>query len=502
MTIPSLFARAFHRPLRSLLAAAALAASVGLTQAAHAQLGSRTAFGESFQPDIMQRDLTLITQILQLEEWQRPIVEALVEDYSTAFMSGAEATKERMKQAAIEAAKSGNASGPGDVVLAKVMEKHAQWRQEKQQIFERFVASLKSQLGPQQQELWPKFERALRRERQLHEGELSGESVDVWLLMNRMQLSPAEQDAVRPVLDTYEVALDQALVNRMSNIARLEGDVSNALQTQDFSKAQDIQDSIMQLRILVRNTNEEGVANIAQALGGERGEEFRRLAMETGYKDAFRPHPVLTLIDQALQIETLTPEQITQIKELRADLEKASDDYNQRFYQMLRDEEPKIPRRKLQWTMEKKANGGQRPQPTPQSANNADPIVKMRAEREQMGEPYRVRLMAILTPEQQPMLPGGAKLDPSAVRPKDPDAKNQPTFGQEQVSTAAPSNSTRDGARGKGRAPREGRRDPRGAAGGAPSGAPGGGQSGNQPAPPANGGGSTGGGSGGGGSGK
>jgi hypothetical protein len=123
-----------------------------------------------------------------------------------------------------------------------------------------------------------------------------------------------------------------------------------------------------------------------------------------------------------------------------------------------------MPRLKVQMQKERRAGGAQ---PTPQGSNMSDPIVRMRVEREQVGEPYRQRLMAILTPEQQPLLGGAGKLDPEMVRAKDPEIKQRPaTAGN--VLTTTPDEDAADprGDRARRREAQQ-RRDQRGAAEGA-----------------------------------
>ncbi len=416
--------RLTHRTLiargRTLLGTAVLVAAAAIAAPTHAQFGGRASFGEAFQPDMLQRDMVLLVETLNLDELQRPVMEALLEDYMVGFNTGVDALKDRMKTASQEGAKAN--PGNGDAILAKVMEPLNSWRSEKRRLLDKFFADVKSQLGPQQLERWPKFERALRRERQLPEGELSGESVDLWAVLGRMQLSPTEQEAIRATLDTYEAALDEALANRVAKMAALESELGEAMRNMDYDRGGNVQDRIMALRILVRGANDQGIEAITQAMGA-RGDEFRRAALEAGYADVYRPHPVMQLIDTARKIESLSAEQVAQIDTLRAEFQVACDGENVKFYEMLRAEEPKQPRRKVQAMLDRRAGQTRSAPSTPQASNQADPIVKLRVERDKMGEPFRERLMAILTPDQQATIPGAAKFDGDRVRPKDPHAK-------------------------------------------------------------------------------
>jgi hypothetical protein len=413
-----------HRPLarrvRLALGAAVIAAAALAAVPANAQFGGRASFAGAFQPDIMQRDLPLMVQTLGLEDWQRPIIETLLDDYISNFNAGVEAAKERMKNASAEGAKA--APGNGDAILQKVMEQLSSWRNEKDRMLEKFVADLRSQLGDQQMERWPVFERALRRERDLPDGDISGESVNLWSILAHMQLGAGDQENIRPALQAYEVALDTALVTRTRKMAELENELRDAMLTMDYERGASVQDRIMALRVQVRAANDAGIDSIAAALGA-RGDEFRRMALEAGYPDAYRKHPLFQLFDTVSKLDTLTPEQLQQIDALRTDFDAACVEMSSRFYEMLRAEEPKEPRRRVQAMLDRRAGETRSAPSTPQGSNQADPIVKLRAERDRMGEPYREKLMAILTPEQQAQLPGVEKYEDAKRQPKDPNAK-------------------------------------------------------------------------------
>jgi len=458
-------ARTFAPSIRNAVGAFAVAAAVGLSAApAHAQFGGRASFGEAFQPDILQRDITLMMSTLGLEEWQRPVIEALLQDYMTGFTTGVEALKDRMKQASMDATKSAGTNG--DAILDKVMAPINSWRDEKRRMQDKFMADVKSQLGPQQLERWPSFERAMRRERMLPNGDLSGESVDLWAAMSRLQLTTAEVESAKPAVAAYEVALDDALVNRNQRMLQIEPELAEAMRAMSYDRGADLQDKIMTLRIAVRSANDEGIETIAQAIG-ERGPMFRRFALEAGYPDVYRPHPVMILMQQARAMTSLTAEQATQIDALMTEFAGACDAENAKLYEAVRAEEPKAPRKRVQAMQDRKSGGNAS---TPQGSNNADPVVKARLDRERMGEPYRERLLAILTPEQRSELPGSLKTEgPASGRslvsggPKGVAVEPAPEGINAREGGAA--QSAPDGAGSATERPAPQRRDQRGAAG-------------------------------------
>jgi hypothetical protein len=294
-----------------------------------------------------------------------------------------------------------------DQVLARTMEPLNAWRQEKERLGEKFMTDVKSQLGPQQLERWPNFERAVRRERLLPEGELSGESVDLFAMVTRMQPSPAEDEALRGTMTAYELALDEALRARAERSKQLRSAMEQAMGARDTERQADVQDQMMQASIAVREVNDRAIDSIAGAFG-ERGAAFRRTALEAAYPEVFRAHPVMLLMQQARKLDSLTEEQAQQIDALMSEFSGAVDEANLRLMTVVRDDEPKAPRRRLKAAAERRAAGGAGSPGT----RPDDPVATARADRDRMGEPYRARLMAILTPEQQSELPGGPRPDP------------------------------------------------------------------------------------------
>ena len=451
---------------RSLGCALAVCAAATLSTPSNAQFGGRAGFAKAFAPDILQRDITLINSVLQLEEWQRPIVEALMQDYVTGFNTGTDALKEKLKSAQ-QAASGGGNTNP-DAILDEIMKPIGPWLEEKRRLSESFLANLKSQLGPQQLERWPSFERALRRERYLPDGDISGESVDLWAVMARMEPTPAEQEATKAAFAQYEVVLDDALVARERAMDAVQEKLTQAMRAMDFEAGAKQQETIMGARIAVRTVNDAAVDTIANALG-ERGGDFRRRALEAGYPEVFRIHPVTVLMQQARDLDGITEDQRSQIDALLAEFAGACDVENMKMLEAVRAEEPKAPRRRAEAAARRSAGGASGAPGAGQGPSQDDPIVKGRLERERMGQPYRERLMAILTPEQQAMLPGSVKIDPQGVAKENANREKSAAInGVESSDSPIPKDRrTRAPAR---RDPRQGGGEPAPAGGADPSG--------------------------------
>ena len=161
--------------LRTVLLAAATAAPLLLAGQARAQFSAAAGLADAFRPEFLDRDVPLFVEQLKLEDWQRPIVEMLLQDYTTTFQSGVEQMKEEMKESALVI---GN-SGRTEEAMETILEPIAVWDAERRQLRDEFLLNVKAQLSPEQTARWPRFEMCLRREKELPKAELSGEGVDL-----------------------------------------------------------------------------------------------------------------------------------------------------------------------------------------------------------------------------------------------------------------------------------------------------------------------------------
>ena len=84
----------FHWDLRrrTPLGTAVVLAILGLaTGAVHAQIGEMAGFTDSMRREYLSRDLTIISEALELDKSQKDILQTLYDDYKADFDKGLEA---------------------------------------------------------------------------------------------------------------------------------------------------------------------------------------------------------------------------------------------------------------------------------------------------------------------------------------------------------------------------------------------------------------------------
>ncbi len=400
--------------LRNRLALAVLAAGCAFASVptASAQFGGRSGMASMFTPDFLPRDLPIFVDALALEEWQRPVLEVLLQDYDTNFNTAADGVRAKMASFK-EVAAGANA----ERVLEMISEPLVAWTAEKKRLREDFLAGVRGTLGDTQVENWPRLERALRREKSLPLGELSGESIDLTVIVREVQPSPLALDGARTAIEQYEVALDAALATRDEALDTAIAPLLRAMSAADANSGVAAQEAIMQKRVLVRGAQESGIAAIAAALGGEYGPALERRALEKSFPQVFRPDPITPLIEGAQALPDLTDDQKTQLSALGTQFGFDLNGVRVALMDAYKATEPSEPRRRTELARQKAEGQTVRLTDAPQ-------VEDAKKQREDLYEKYRNLLAGILSPEQRTAVPGFVK-EPSGSSEKEAAMREQ-----------------------------------------------------------------------------
>lgn len=371
-----------------------------------AQFGGSAGFADAFRIEFLERDLPLFVETLQLEDWQRPIVEALLQDYQVKFTVGVESVRDQMKTMTERLATTRE-----DQVMKMILEPLDQWNDRRAQYRLDFLMNVKAQLSPDQIARWPHFERTLRREKSLPKGELMGESIDLFLVSRKMRMPYEVQESLEPVLMEYEVSLDISLANRDQRIESLQDDIKDAMSEMDFEKGLKAMDQIMASRVRVRQVQDEYIIRIADTLPADWSETFETTAMKEAYPKVYRPTPIEALLKSVRQDPTLTEDQKRQLDAIEVDFDEQRGVLENRLLQAYRINEPQAPRVKVQ-TMLDRRDGKKKGIREP---TEMDTIA---AQRNDLVFETRKRILAVLSPEQIGDIPGTPKDKPDRNAPR------------------------------------------------------------------------------------
>lgn len=383
---------------RMMLSAAVVAAGLACaaTPSASAQI-SRGGMASLFVPDFLPRDLPVFVDALTLEEWQRPILETLLDDYKTNFDTAAEGVRSSMGSL-----KDVAANTSPDKIIELISRPLVSWNDEKKKLRAEFLESVRSQLSDVQLESWPSLERALRREKALPNGELSGESLNLVLITREIDAPPIVADGAAASIEAYEIELDRALEARETELESTIASKLRAMGPNDNRELLAIEQRIMQRRLAVRQAQETGLAGIRDALGSEYGVQFEKRALRRAFPQVYGPDPVTPLFEAALALTDLTPDQGTRLNDLRTRFDAEHGALQTRFADTIRRTEPDEPRRRAEALATKAAGGAPK-------FGDAPEIDAIKNERQEMYTRIRAAIAEILNDAQKELVPGFGK---------------------------------------------------------------------------------------------
>ena len=432
---------------RFLLAAAVTAASFTLTPCAQAQLPREAGFNEIFSTDFMPKDMSLFVDFLELEDWQKPVLEALLSDYQAEYRAGEQGLRDKLTAMKDQIAGAGE-----NGALTVLMKPIEDWKAEKEAMKQRFLDDVKGQLSDAQLERWPRLERALRRERQLPQGRLSGEKTDLIIVIRQIDVPLDNRMEAKDAIAAYETALDLALMERIKQQEASQPRIRKALTDNDPASGLVELERIVATRVAVRNVTDAHIDALATAFGAEWGPKFRERAMRDAYPLACRTPPLDPFFENVLAIEDLSAEQIAQINDIRSRFNDSMNALQVQFVAKVRQVEPERETERVRLAADAARN-------VQTSKGEQEPYKDLIAERDRLIEDARNRVIALLNEEQKAKIPGIDKYrekEEDRVKPGSDAAKkrdalrsdDQAPMGADGLGTRSPAARSKSGGDG------------------------------------------------------
>jgi hypothetical protein len=389
---------------RSLQTAGAIVAAF-LATAAQAQFGEAAGIAEAMQQDYLRRDIVLFEQGLNLDDAQRTIVDALYQDYEQAFNDGLAGMRKNIEDMREELQ-----SQDVDRVLRRVFQPIEEWSVEKRALGDQFLENVKVVLTTEQQEQWPRFERFLFREKYLPRGQISGESLNLFHVVRDLRLNDPQTQHMQPTLDEYDVTLDQALRNRQKAFTSSQSDMLKSFSEQNPQVSLAILQRQIEVRVAVRNVNDQYIVRLAEVMPDDRRAEFKQKALERAYPRIYRPTPVQNIFAAARDLEGLDGSTRSAVAELEASYLSELAAVNTEWFNALRRWEPDEQRKRAEAFAQRMS--GQQP------AQIEDPTRELSVRRDEVARNYAKQLQGIMSADQFAQLPGAMRWAETPADPK------------------------------------------------------------------------------------
>ncbi|MEE8155381.1 MAG: hypothetical protein V3T53_10560 [Phycisphaerales bacterium] len=390
----------FVRSIGTMVASFALVAVLTLTGPASGQRIGPGGFNR--EPPYSSRDIQLAVDALNLDETQRLIVETLFQDYQGDFRDSQASFSQRMTDMRDELVVMDQAE-----LLQVVFGALGKWQEHNEQLSEQFIQDVQRLLSEDQKELWPSFEHKMYRRKYLKNGKLSGERLDLFVVMTELDLAEAELQEIQPMLDAYEVELDAALHRREQQSKSSQADAIAAIRSNKTDVGVVLADRQVQLHRVVRDVNERYVQSIGAALAQEHRAAFLDKVHLRSFTRVYRLTLAQRIFKAAKELEDLTEELLSAIGQLESQYVIELTAFNEKLVQLIKDKEPQdiLYKAKVQ---QAKLTGESVERP-------ADKMKEEFAKRRELGQRYIDQLKAMLTPEQIALLPGMGTFQPAGL---------------------------------------------------------------------------------------
>ena len=375
----------------------------------------RQVFSSMVSPEMRERMMTVGQEVQEdlrrlSEERGAPLSE---EERRTFF-------RERMQQIQQQMAAERQAQGNDEMkrLMGDMFTRFEQWRVQKDSMRKDFVDGLKATLSEDQLALWPAFDRFLNREKTLPKSRLMGEGVNLILVLDELELPAPAFEKVEPLLDQYEVRLDESLRARNDYLFESTAKLFKALEQGDADEANRIIERQVKHRTAVRDVNDEFRTTFVAALGeAPEAKMLESAILAEAYERVYRTTSTRRAFDAAMAMEGLDPLVRDGVVNLEQGYGVELNDMNRDLYDTIRKEEPSRTTRDAQrfvgfvtaaMSGDFSAMGGGmggfggmfgRGDDAP------DPVREGFDKREKLEDGYLERLKLLLTPEQFATLP-------------------------------------------------------------------------------------------------
>ena len=374
---------------------------------AQAQLGGGGLRGmqDLNEPEYNVKDIITLQGVLKLDDGQRMLADAFLQEYQTAFR--VENEKYRMRQEEVrESIRSGGMEGRDWRDMIEPIRKAAEeFGQIRAGLGKQFLADTQAILTPEQTEKWPEVERVLRRQKMMPRGMLSGESVDLFAVVDTAVVEETERLRLHEFLADYSVQLDAALQQREADMPRAEEAVVDGFRSGDLDAASDAVDRQLRLRMRIRDLNDQYARMIEAELTDPT--RFKEAYLKAAFPSVYGDDYYNQLFEAALNLPDLNEEQRASVATLRQSFEQRMSGINQGLARTVRENEPKRLEQMVELVRSRMNGGGGRgPGGGGEGGwNPEDPIREGFNERREVGDQFRAQLEAMLTPEQAATLP-------------------------------------------------------------------------------------------------
>lgn len=365
---------------RILIGCACVASALAVAQPAFGQFGGG-GFGGAEGPQVNREQLEDYADILGMDTDQREIAQMMLEEYIDGVQTEVDKVREAMQNARQEYEETRDGSA---FQAARELGRESQERIETLET--QFMGDLQMMLTAEQAEAWPKVEMAHRRATTLPRGLMSGERVNLYDIVDTLELEGEPASEARSVLDDYGLALDRALIARNDTFEK----GLQMFRDRDFEALQSHFEKARDASVKVRDTHRTFARRLEAVVPEAKLPAMEAAVQRASFPTVYRSNRADRALEAVRGMEGLSDDQRSQIEAIELST-------NRRMVQVNRKLADTIESNEVNMNLRDMMRGGRR--------GNEDGTRELFAEKRDAIDKTIEQLKAVLTEEQ------AAKLD-------------------------------------------------------------------------------------------
>ncbi len=367
--------------------------------------------GANYRSSINDAELDRMISALHLDDTQTALVDSLYQGFRDSYQEASDDSRQQMRDAFQEMRDSGDWQGAASTGIKFAR----QWQTQSESLEQSFFADVKSVLTKDQLGQWPRYEREWRRRNSLRSGgqpgALAGENIDLFQIVEQIDLTDEEQQTIDPVLEAYATELDPALITRDRAMTDMTAASSSMLEGKTTSEELESKfKNLQRTHVQIRDTNDRYVQLLVSQLGPEKGEALQKEYLQRSFRGIYSPTRADSYIETVRKNGNLNEAQLQAISAIEQGFQGQTAAINRQLADLQKkrelDDQQQIFQRLTQM-----AQGGFGPgqrgggRPNFGGGGADDPRTQLMQQKNDLIESTLTSVVALLSPEQLAVVP-------------------------------------------------------------------------------------------------
>lgn len=311
-----------------------------------------------FRSSFDDAEIDRLVQQVGLDETQQGIVQSLYQGFRSMLQTQSDEQRDKMRVKMEELREARD----WQAMMSAGMTMGNDWQRQAMAMEQNFMNDVQGVLTEDQRDQWTNYQRGWKR-RKANEGAsqlgaLSGERIDMYEMVDELDLPEPTRASLDPVLETYGIELEPAIDSRQRLVDSMTQGLAEGFDQMDPEKMESDFNALLKTRTFIRDLNERYLQLITANLSGEHAAALEEAYREQAFGGVYRDTRADRYFETIEQLDSLSDAQRNNINAIRIDFESQLNAVNAQLAAIQKTTEVENQRRMLD-RFKSMAQGGQ-----------------------------------------------------------------------------------------------------------------------------------------------